>query len=381
MSHYSGQILYIGLFRLPDLNAAAQRVMANAKAFRALGFDVVLAEVGDESTPGGPTERLPDYEGFKCYRLPMKEGIHLDHPRLAIRQVTQLLNSMENPRALIAYNYPAVPLARLSIYCKRRKIACLADVTEWSDLAGSTHLISRLAKWVDTAFRMRIIHKRLDALIVISRYLQRYYEKPKGPPVVNVPPLVDVTNNKWAIDTAKEPSSILRLVYAGSPSATKERLDLVLGAVTRAAQSIPVHIDIVGITAEQFGNLYPLAPTHHGEYVTFHGRVSHAEALAHVKKADFSVIIREQSRLTDAGFPTKFVESVTLGTPALVSPHPDLSEILNDGRNGAIVTMADLSEELVRRHRAPHIQVNSKFFDIQNYEKKFTALAEVMERK
>ena len=33
-------ILYIGGFVLPDKNAAAQRVIANAKAMRALGYDV-----------------------------------------------------------------------------------------------------------------------------------------------------------------------------------------------------------------------------------------------------------------------------------------------------------------------------------------------------
>ena len=33
-------IVYIGAFRLPDLDAAAPRVLNNAKAFRALGHNV-----------------------------------------------------------------------------------------------------------------------------------------------------------------------------------------------------------------------------------------------------------------------------------------------------------------------------------------------------
>ena len=35
-------ILYIGGFQLPDKNAAALRVMSNAKAFRELGYTVVF---------------------------------------------------------------------------------------------------------------------------------------------------------------------------------------------------------------------------------------------------------------------------------------------------------------------------------------------------
>lgn len=37
-----GTILYIGGFELPDKNAAAQRVVANAKALRDLNYNVVF---------------------------------------------------------------------------------------------------------------------------------------------------------------------------------------------------------------------------------------------------------------------------------------------------------------------------------------------------
>lgn len=375
------QILYVGFFRLPDLNAAAQRVMANAKVFRSLGYDVILAEVGDGSGQGGPIERLPDHDGFKCYRLPMRESSVFDHPRLAIRQIRQLLSSMDNPRAVIAYNYPALALARLAAHCRRRNFMCAADVTEWYGTVGLPLGVVRMAKWVDTELRMRVLHKRLDALVVISKYLEDYYRTPKGPLVVKVPPLVDVNDTKWACGHARDTSKTLRLVYAGSPSAYKERLDVALDAVAEAAQTIPVQIDVVGITATQFSAMYPLAEEPNLDVVTFHGRVSHPEALSRVAQADFSVIARDRSRLTDAGFPTKFVESVTLGTPSIVTSHPDLSSILEDGRNGVIVALDGLAGELVRRHANSQVPMDTRMFDIRNFEAEFTVLTQAMERQ
>lgn len=372
------QILYVGPFRLPDRNAAAQRVMANAKALRLLGYDVVLAETGDSEGHGGPAQRLPDHEGFACFRLPMKEQPIVDHPQISIRQLQELLRTMENPRAVIAYNYPAVPLARLVLHCRRLGIGCAADVTEWY---GNDHLSSVLAKsikWADTVIRMRIIHRRLDALLVISRYLEEFYRRSPGPQVVRAPPLVDAHDEKWAQRTPPYESETLRLVFAGSTSAAKERLDRTVAAVVQAALTIPVHLDVVGVTAGQFEKLYPSTARPHPDLVTFHGRVSHQDALTWVAQADYSVIARDRSRVTDAGFPTKFVESITLGTPALVSPHPDMSTILTNGRNGATVPMDDLATELVRYHSNARIPVDRELFDIRGYEAAFAELADAL---
>lgn len=372
------QILYVGSFRLPDHNAAAQRVLGNAKALRLLGYDVVLAETGHIKGHGGLAQRLPDHEGFACYRLPMKEKPILDHPQFSVRQVKALLKAMENPRAVIAYNYPSVPLARLGVHCRRLGIACAADVTEWYGIGHLSSSLAKLVKWTDTEFRMRIIHRRLDAVMVISGYLEDFYLRRTGPRVVKIPPLVDVHDEKWAKQTPRDEFETLRLVYAGSASAEKERLDRTVTAVLAAALTIPVHLDVVGVTADQFKALYPSTARPDTDLVTFHGRVSHQEALAWVAQADYSVIARDRSRVTDAGFPTKFVESISLGTPALVSPHPDLSTLLTSGRNGAVVPMDDLATELVRYHSTPRIPVDLGLFDFRSYEAAFAELADAL---
>lgn len=42
---HKGTILYVGGFELPDKNAAAHRVLSNAKIFRELGYNVFFAEL------------------------------------------------------------------------------------------------------------------------------------------------------------------------------------------------------------------------------------------------------------------------------------------------------------------------------------------------
>lgn len=375
------QLLYVGFFRLPDLNAAAQRVMANAKALRLLGYDVVLAEVGTQEGGGGPIHRLPNFEGFECYRLPMKQKNRLEHPRTSIYQVRQLMNQLENLRGVIAYNYPAIPLAKLALYCRNRDIFCAADVTEWYGTNELKFGFGRILKWIDTSLRMRLIHKRLDALIVISKYLEDFYTTSKRPVVIRIPPLVDVTDTKWQISSAASDVSTLKLIYAGSPSASKERLDLAVIAVSEAAKKISVHLEVVGITESQFREIYSLPAEEWIGAVKFHGKVSHQHALRMVSSADFSIIIRERSRLTDAGFPTKFVESISLGTPVLTTDHPDLSLIINGGDGGLVVALDELEEQILGLKNSKSVHIDSSMFDISRFENEFVAFSRIIEGK
>ena len=45
MNENRGTILYVGGFELPDKNAAAHRVLNNAKIFRELGFHVIFCGI------------------------------------------------------------------------------------------------------------------------------------------------------------------------------------------------------------------------------------------------------------------------------------------------------------------------------------------------
>ena len=68
-------IIYTGGFELPDKNAAAQRVLANAKTFRDLGFNVVLIGI-DKSLPQNThiKETRSSVQGFETWSIPYPDS-------------------------------------------------------------------------------------------------------------------------------------------------------------------------------------------------------------------------------------------------------------------------------------------------------------------
>ena len=55
-----------------------------------------------------------------------------------------------------------------------------------------------------------------------------------------------------------------------------------------------------------------------------------------VRKADFSVLLREDARFSRAGFATKLVESMALGTPVIGTAVGDHALHLVDGHNSIV---------------------------------------------
>lgn len=315
-------ILYLGGFDLPDKNAAAQRVIANAKVLRDIGWEVTL--VGLDKKPDAFT-----YEGFEC--------INLKYPSSAKEWISYLA-SIKNylpfiektkPEMIIAYNHPAVALSKLVYYCNKRGIKKVSDCTEWYTAEGN--IIQRVIKGWDVKKRMTDVHLRMDGIISISRYLHEYYYS-KGVHSILLPPLVDAKSPKWQVDGTPEKSEIISLVYAGSPG-HKDRLDVLVRALSKISEAVPLCFDIVGIDESQFLSMYGY-DDNMPEGICFHGRLSHDKTLGMLKKSDFQVFIREDNLTTRAGFPTKFVESITAGVPVLTNLTSNIGDYLVAGSNG-----------------------------------------------
>ena len=71
--------------------------------------------------------------------------------------------------------------------------------------------------------------------------------------------------------------------------------------------------------------------------INFHGRKPHQETLSFVKAADFSFLIRPSTRKNNAGFPTKFGESIACGTPVIASHFSDVAPIVENYSLGILV--------------------------------------------
>ena len=344
-------ILYIGGFILPDKNAAAQRVLNNAKALRDLGHTVYFVNETKTETPEGWTE----YCGFACYeRRRPNQFVYLT----SVGRLKRIIRD-KKISTVIAYNYPSAALNSLAAWCRRNHVKCYADATEWYVAQGNP--IFRIIKNLDSNFRMKKVHFRLDGVIAISRYLYEYYRN--GVDTVQIPPLSDLEDPKWQLPD-REQSDTVRFVYAGSPDSQKERLDLLVDAAEQIAPRTNVTLDIVGIDLAQYESIYGCK--YLGNAVKFHGRVSHSEALDFVKKADWSIVIRDNNLVVKAGFPTKVTESISAGTPVIANRFSNIEDYLNSSNSILIDDISELSEAMLHAV-SKKADVDRTVFDYRNY--------------
>ena len=71
--------------------------------------------------------------------------------------------------------------------------------------------------------------------------------------------------------------------------------------------------------------------------INCHGRLSHENTLSIVKKADFSVLMRENKRYAKAGVSTKFVEAMSLAVPSICTAVGGTDAFVSDGVDGFLI--------------------------------------------
>jgi len=337
-------ILYVGGFELPDKNAAAHRVIANSKIFYDLGYDVHLIGISkslDRNIPLKETKKT--FENFVYYNLPYPEGIQEWLIHLTKISYKSLIDQIK-PSIIIAYNYPSFALNDLLKYCKNKGIKLIADSTEWYSPNGN--ILFKLFKGIDTWYRMRIIQRRLDGIIVISKFLFDFYTANRIN-VIYVPPLVDKAMDKWkAVDLNKFNFSSINLVFAGTIGrGEKDRLDKIIKGLIliKDGLPLPVKLIVIGVTEHQYIKIFKPKDDlmiKIKTFVSFRGKLAHNDAINVIKSSDFEIFLRDNTRVNTAGFPTKFVESLTCGTPVLANLSSNIGMYLQEEINGFILDMS-----------------------------------------
>lgn len=361
MPENKGTILYVGGFELPDKNAAAHRVLNNAKIFKELGYNVVFCGVNREIfSPAESSENILGFESFPIpYPANSKQWIK---QMLTIGQYSHLIDIFSDIKFVICYNLHAIPLAKLISLCRKKSIKIVADCTEWYENKFSINPI-KLIKCIDTFLCMRVFQKKCDGMIAISSYLANYYKK-SVKHIMVVPPLVDLEDEKYIFDGEKPHNEVTTLVYCGSPSASKESLGEVVKCLNNITD-LDFRLRIVGIDYEHFCSMYNALPDR-GK-IEFMGHVSHKTALQTVRESDYALIIRPKTRATIAGFPTKFAEAISLGTAVIASDTSDLSKYLKNGKNGFLVDISMLDIDFRRILLSKKPDVEKETFDYKSY--------------
>lgn len=350
------KIIYTGAFRFPAQDAAAARVLSNAKAIRSLGHEVAIISWGGKARNEDNVEGRFNYEGFDYHVTnELTDGQRsLRTKILGVlnrgNKTLELLKDMENVDAVIAYNPPLGFTRKCQSYCAAKHIRFITDLTEW--YASNEFPGGKLSPlyWM-SELNMRWMQKKVKNKIVISSFLNSYFQQGNN---LLVPPLVDLQENKWIKDLSVVPEDIrkhhgIKLLFAGNP-AKKDLLANILQAVLYFEGEIQMMVLGVGkVMAAQYIDMkkwkqYP-------ESVVFLGRVPQEDVPSYYHLADFSVIVREPNRKNMAGFPTKMAESYAAGCPVMLNATSDLMEYVNDGRNCIVLKDYSVNSIIEGMHR------------------------------
>lgn len=350
MKNKSLHIIYMGPFRFPDRDAAAARVLNNARCMRSLGHRVEFLSFGGNKPFDSDDMTVYEYDGFS-YRITNDIDRSKDSTLNRVtnylvqgRNAYGFLQQM-NPDVVVAYNPALVLTLRLLNLSKKRNFRFVADLTEYyqiSEFPGGGWLPF---SWMNE-LNMRVVMRRVSHKIVISSYLSRMYSASHK---LLLPPLVDLQEPKWMANPKDIPAfDGITCIYAGTPT-RKDKVLFLLDAIRMAtAFTDRVRLLFIGEELEEVQqkmNEPPMAACRNR--ILFSGRVAQQEVPACYRAADFSLLFREDSRKNKAGFPTKFVESMAAGVPVICNLTTDMGKFVVNEENGFILSAPD-PEELAR---------------------------------
>lgn len=347
-------IVYIGGFALPDRNAAAQRVLNNARIFRALGYHVVLVGISHDRpydralhrADAGRTDIDAWEIGYPASQRQWLDMIRADWPlhQLADRGIV----SPADVTAVICYNHPAAAQWRIARCARGWGARAIADCTEWYAPRAWTGP-ANIVKNVDVLARMHWVNRRMDGLITISPYLTDHYRS-AALPIVEIPTLIERAEGlPPSLPAAPAPLPLFAIASGfGADMGADEihdRIDWIIDLLDGVAQGGGRFIlRIAGVDAARFTEVFPgLRPALarlEGQ-VEFLGRQPRAAVINLSQQAAFAFVLRKETRVTLAGFPTKYSEAVTFGTPVIINALPSVRAYHVEGKTGFTLDLTD----------------------------------------
>lgn len=349
-------IILAGGYRLDVRNASAVRALGLAQTFLSLGYQVIVMGKFYDAPEGAHSSVGALIDGVNCRDI---EQPIADKPCASYitsaEPLLQVVNEVgaDRVRAVLCYNYPARGAWATIRQVRHMGIASILDCTEWYGWEGRK-ILRNIVRMAGVEMRMRVLTRLAGNVICVSSWFKA---RVASLHTLLLPFSLDTTRPEWQRGPMPESSGSVHLVYSGSPGMGmhKDRLPVMITALCGLAdEGHDFQISIAGITEKQY---LDVVPEHQHEIralegrLRFLGRIPHAQSLALLRSADFSVFFRRPNRVSNTGFATKYVEAATLGVPVISNPTSDLPRYLRDGENGilaASIAAADVATALRR---------------------------------
>ena len=337
--------LLVTFDKYPDLDAGAVRIHMCAKILQEAGYETFVISMGKSTH----NRMILENDGINhiSYRGDSSNTIakamyYLEYP---IRLYKYLMKA--NVDLIIHTQIDESSLRIIQEYGKRKKIPVLYDGVEW--YSESQFLNGKKARGYkqNNRYNVELIQKP-EAVIAISSYLRDHFMM-RNIQTVQIPVIMDVAS------TYIEKSPVgdqVKILYAGSPGKKDYLVNVLDGlALLNEEERKKIQLTIAGCTKEQLVDICGVNRSvleSVNKSLRILGRISREQVLEEYKNADFSVLIRPvKERYAQAGFPTKFVESMCCSTPVICNITSDLGMYARDEINSIIVN--DISSDEIAK--------------------------------
>ena len=341
------RICYIGEIDFTRKNASSARVINCAKAIE-LNPDYKVDFIGFSNIPH-LTENEFEINNVKRGNNTFEK---LYNTLTRGRQIVTLLKSLPRRDIIIYYGISANILIPLRTYCRHNKIKLIVDVVEWYDYShvpmGKYGL-----KAYDIHLAITKIIPMCDGVICISSYLEDYFKR-YNMKIIRIPIIMDTHITTDLLKQSIFDQNYLNLIYAGFAGKKDLILNVVRSVEKLTQKNIKIKLHLLGCAKE---DLSEIAGCVLSENIICYGRVDQALVSQYLRTADFSILVRPQERYANAGFPTKFVESLNAELPVIANLTSDLGLYLKEGYNGYIIN--DFTIEAIT-HKLEEITFLSK---------------------
>ena len=344
------KILYVGQIAIEG-SASCTHVRNRARFFNNIGYEVY----GLSECPKNECDKVEDTDFLKyVYMKPfhgkgkVRGAGWIADQFLGIHTYNEIIRALKfiSPDIIILYELNSIVVEeRIRAYCEKHNIRLIIEVTEWMEVENRKEIATRGIVW-QKDIQKRYIDKRCGNIIAISEFLYEHYRN-QGCNVIRLPPLVYDFADKDQVFRDRDAVKLRRvkLVFAGTTD-FKDYLEPMLRAIRKINNNeIKIIFDVVGPSPDAIESMLECSsPTQYG--INCYGHLSHENTLSIVRKADFSVLMRENKRYAKAGVSTKFVEAMSLAVPSICTAVGGTDAFVTDGVDGVLIKDNSVHEVL-----------------------------------
>lgn len=381
-------IVFIVVCKFPYGDASSIRALNLCKIFKEQGHSIHVisdfpssekAEISNICTSEHCVEKMPPV---------WKRSV------VAKTSINKLTNYLEHNHVdVLIMNAKQDRFCAIVDICHSKGVKVIVENCEWYHFSNYKLKLLDIRYWRNQKMLKKHFAKA-DGFISISRLLDEH-NKSLNKASVRVPTIMDVQEFEC---NSRIKNDKITIIYAGNPGKSKEFLLPVFQAFSKRLdyrKKMEFHIygpdeNVVKYNLGKYSSIINEV----NDCIFIHGRVPQLQMPEIMKNADYLLFLRPNRLSSNAGFPTKFGESMAVGTPVISNDTGDIGLYLKNKENGFLLTdysvesVCDAFDKLLELSENEYVTIRKNarntaetYFDYRAYLKEIDTLFDCVMNK